>query len=77
MRKTALKVMLHGTIRKNDFYRNPALQCCNNVVTIQNNVATILQQCCNAVLRYESSLRIVSSNTLEWPISNCRMCGQI
>ena len=27
------------------------LQCWNNVVTIRNNVATMLHQCCNAVLR--------------------------
>ena len=40
-----IKVMLHGTIRNDDFYRNTALQCWNNVVTIQNNVATMLQRC--------------------------------
>ena len=41
-----LKVMLHGTIRNDDFYRNTALQCWNNVVTIRNlNVATMLQRC--------------------------------
>ena len=44
-----LKVMLHGAIRKNDFQRNTALQC-------RNNVATMMQ----AVLRKKSSLRIVS-----------------
>ena len=40
-----LKVMLHGTIPDNDFQRNIALQCWNNVVTIQNHVATMLQHC--------------------------------
>ena len=37
--------MLHGTIRNDDFKRNAALQCWNNDVTIQNNVATMLQRC--------------------------------
>ena len=36
----SLKVMLRGTIRNDDFQRNPALQCWNNIVTIENNVAT-------------------------------------
>ena len=40
-----LTVMLHGTIRNDDFQRNKALQCWNNVVTIRNNVATMLQRC--------------------------------
>ena len=40
-----LKVMLHGAIRNDDFYRNTALHCWNNVVTIRNNVASILQRC--------------------------------
>ena len=31
--------MLHGTIRNDDFQRNTALECWNNVVTIWNNVA--------------------------------------
>ena len=34
-----------GTIRNDDFQHNPALQCWNNVVTIRNNVATMLQRC--------------------------------
>ena len=38
----APKVMLHGTIRNDDFWRNKALQYWNNVVTIRNNVATML-----------------------------------
>ena len=41
----SLKVMLPGTIRNDDFQRNPALQCWNNIVTIENNVATMLQRC--------------------------------
>ena len=32
-------------IRCDDFLRNTALQCCNNVATISNNVATMLQRC--------------------------------
>ena len=50
-----LKVMLHVTIRNKDFKCNTALQCGNNV-TIQNNVATILQ-------RYVA-LKIVVANRL-------------
>ena len=33
--------MLHETIRNDDFERNTQ-QCWNNVVTIRNNVATML-----------------------------------
>ena len=40
-----LKVMLHWTIRNDDFYRNTALPCWNNVVTLRNNVAIMLQRC--------------------------------
>ena len=40
-----LKMILHGTISKDDLQRNTALQCWNNVVTIRNNVATMLQRC--------------------------------
>ena len=40
-----LKMILHGTISKDDFQRKTALQCWNNVVTIRNNVATMLQRC--------------------------------
>ena len=36
------KMMLHETIRNNDFQRNTALQCWNNVATIWSNVATTL-----------------------------------
>ena len=38
----AIKVMLHETIRNDNFLPNTALQCWNNVVTIRNNVATML-----------------------------------
>ena len=44
-----IKVMLHGAIRNDDFYRNTALQCWNNVVTIQNNIATIS---CNITFKF-------------------------
>ena len=37
-------LMLHGTIGNDDFYRNTALQCWNNVVAIRNNVARMLQR---------------------------------
>ena len=37
--------MLPGTIRNDDFQRNPALQFWNNIVTIENNVTTMLQRC--------------------------------
>ena len=40
---TSRKVLLHGTIRNDDFLRNTASQYWNNVVSIQNNVATL---CC-------------------------------
>ena len=37
-----VKVMLHRTIRNDDFLHNSALQCSNNIiVTIRNNVATL------------------------------------
>ena len=35
--------MLHGTRRNNGLRGNTALQYWNNVVTIRNNVATMLQ----------------------------------
>ena len=52
----SVKVMLHGTIRKDDFKRNTALQRWSNVVTIRDNVATML-------LRYVA-LKIVFANRL-------------
>ena len=51
-----LKAMLHRTIRNDDFERNRALQCWNNVVTIPNNVATMLQR--------SFALKIVVANRL-------------
>ena len=44
-RRCCLKVMLHGTIGNDDFQRSTALQCWNNVVTIRNNIGTMLQPC--------------------------------
>ena len=38
-----LKVLLHETIRHDDFLRNITLQCWNNVATICINVAKMLQ----------------------------------
>ena len=40
-----VKGMLHDTIRNHDFKRKRALQCWNNVVTIPNNIVTMLQRC--------------------------------
>ena len=51
-----IKVMLHKTIRNDDFKRNTALLCWNNVVPIRNNVATMLQRCV--------ALKIVVANRL-------------
>ena len=51
-----VKVMLHGMICNDKFWRNTALQCRNNVVTSRNNEATMLQ-CCVA-------LKIVVANRL-------------
>ena len=47
-----VKVMLHGTIRNDDFQRNTASQYWNNVITIRNNVATL---CCTENRRCKSS----------------------
>ena len=48
--------MLHATILDDDFYGNTGLQCWNNVVTILNNFATMLQRCV--------ALKIVVANRL-------------
>ena len=48
----ALTVMLHGTIRSDDFERNTALQHCCDVVSNSCNIAT---QCCAESCRCESS----------------------
>ena len=52
----SLKVMLHGTIRNNDFLRNTAMQYWNIVATIRNNVTTMMQRCV--------ALKIVVANCL-------------
>ena len=49
-------MVLHGTIRNDDFKLNTALQCSNNVVTTRNNAATMLQRCV--------ALKIVVANRL-------------
>ena len=41
----AIKVILRGTIRNDNFLRNTTLQYWNNVATIRNNVATMMQRC--------------------------------
>ena len=51
-----LKGDVTRTIRKDDFQRNTALQCWNNVASTQNNVATMLQRCV--------VLKIVVANSL-------------
>ena len=53
-----VKVMLHGTIRKDDF---SATQRCNIVATLFQMAATLFQHY-NAVLSWKSSLRIVPCN---------------
>ena len=45
------QVMLHGTIRNDDFQHNTSMQCCNHSKQCH---------CCNAVLCWKSSLPIVS-----------------
>ena len=45
-----LKGDVTRTIRKDDFQRNTALQCWNNVGTMLQALKTMSQQCCNAVL---------------------------
>ena len=57
-------MVLHGTIRNDDFLRSTARQCWNNVKTIRNNVATMLQRCV--------ALKMVVANRLAClsPLSN-------
>ena len=50
------KVMLHETIPNDDFWRNTALQYWNNIATIRNNVATMMQR--------RVALKIVVENRL-------------
>ena len=40
-----LKVMLHETIRNDDFQRNTALQHCCNIVSNGYNIVPVLQRC--------------------------------
>ena len=40
-----LKVMLHGTIRNDDFWRNTALQHCCEIVSNCFNIVSALQRC--------------------------------
>ena len=40
-----LKVMLHGTIRNNDFWSNAALQHCCDIVSNGCNIVPTLQRC--------------------------------
>ena len=47
-----VKLILHETIRNDDFWRNTALQCWNSTETIRNNVATL---CCVKNCSCESS----------------------
>ena len=47
----ARKMMLHKTIRNDDFYRNPALQHCFDIAWNGYNIVPTLFQHCNAVLR--------------------------
>ena len=49
--------MLHGTVCNDDIHGNTTLQCWNNVVTIGNNVATMLQRC--VVLKLVVANRLV------------------
>ena len=67
MIKLSVSVMLHGTIRSDNSWRNTSLQCWNNVVTMStmleqcwNNVAAMLQRC--VALKMKSSLQIVPCN---------------
>ena len=49
-------ILRAGTIRNDNFLRNTTLQCWNNVATIRNNVATMMQRCV--------ALKIVVANRL-------------
>ena len=44
--KETFKVMLHDTIRNDDFQRNTALQHCCDIVSNGYNVVPALQHCC-------------------------------
>ena len=55
--KITFNVTLHGTIRNKDFLRSTELQRWHGVVTIQNNVVTMLQRC--VVLKIVIANRLV------------------
>ena len=40
-----LNVMLHGTIRNDDFLRNTASQYCCDIVSNRHNIVPTLQRC--------------------------------
>ena len=44
-RQTSDKVMLHETIRNDDFLRNTALQHCCDIVSNDYNIVPTLQRC--------------------------------
>ena len=58
-----VKVMLHGRIHNDDFWRNTTLQYWNNVAAIRNNVATMMQRCV--------VLKIVVANRFVWHVTRC------
>ena len=60
-RGPSVTLMLHETIRNDDFKRNTALQHCCDIVSNGCNTGTTLQ-CSDALLRYKSSLWIVPCN---------------
>ena len=56
--KLTFKVMLHQTIRNNDFRRNTALQYCCDIVLNSHNIVPTLQRC----VALKTSLRIEPCN---------------
>ena len=52
----SFKAILHGTILNDDFSRNTEMQFWNNVVTIRNNVAAMLQRCVALKIAMENRL---------------------
>ena len=57
--------MLQGMIRNDDFQRNTALECWNNVVTIRNNVETMLQRCVALKIVVVNGRRVTSPLVLQ------------
>ena len=43
--RQTLNVMLHGTIRNDDFWRNTASQYCCDIVSNRHNIVPTLQRC--------------------------------